>query len=87
MLLDHLLAEENWGGILHYNFLFVSVNQARWVCLTTPTQSTFFGIFLQVFRPAGQPQRVDYLAQMENRRKVFPQGYNDAMLVRESNQE
>ena len=36
---------------------FVRMNQAFCVCLTTPTQSTFFGFFLLVFRHAGPPQR------------------------------
>ena len=47
------------------------MKRALYVCLITPTQSTFFGFCLQVFRQAGPPQRVDFLAPMGSRRKVF----------------
>ena len=37
------------------------MHQAFCVCLTTPTQSTFSGLCLQVFRQAGLPQQVNCL--------------------------
>ena len=46
--------------------LFVRANQAFCYCPTTLTQSTFFGLCLQVFRQTGPPQCV----AKENKREV-----------------
>ena len=40
--------------------------------ITTPTQSTFFGFYLQVFRRAGPPKRVDRLASMGYQSTCLP---------------
>ena len=48
----------------------VRLNQAFYVCLITPTQSTLFWFCLQIFCQAGPPQRVQYLAALRN--KSFP---------------
>ena len=62
------------------------MNREFRICLTTPMQMHFFGSFLQVFRQAGPPQRLDCLSQWELGVNCLFQGHDNTLLMQELNQ-